>query len=410
MPRAYFRHPSRHDSPPLDCLRSDAPSPGRNHFREEIFLSKTSIPEKIRVRLWVNAGGRCEYLGCNTPLWRDELTLSEMNAAYIAHIVADQPDGPRGDAVLSPKLAKELTNLMLLCDVHHRKIDVEEVAKHPVDVLQRMKDGHERRIELLTGLDASKKSEVILYGANIGEHHPYVSFQRAAEALPPHRYPATARGIALGMTNASFEDCEGDFWRIEAENLRRLFAQQLAPRLTDGSAPHLSIFAVAPQPLLILLGHLLSDIHAAEVYQLHREPSTWIWQEAPAEAFKVTAPKRGEGEPVLIISLSADVAAERVTAVMGQDAPIWEIRVDSPHNDMMRSKEQLQKFRETIRPLLSQIKKQHGDSTTLHVFPAMPVSAAIELGRALMPKADLRLRVYDQNKKLGGFKHALDVN
>ncbi|WP_367171484.1 hypothetical protein [uncultured Aureimonas sp.] len=33
----------------------------------------------------------------------------------------------------------------------------------------------------------------------------------------------------------------------------------------------------------------------------------------------------------------------------------------------------------------------------------MPVSAAVDVGRVWMPKADLPMRIYDQNKGLGGF-------
>lgn len=58
-------------------------------------MSSSSIPEKTRVRLWVRASGRCQYAGCNKPLWRDDLTMADMNSAYIAHIIADSPDGPR---------------------------------------------------------------------------------------------------------------------------------------------------------------------------------------------------------------------------------------------------------------------------------------------------------------------------
>ena len=47
--------------------------------------------------LWAISGGRCEYEGCNTPLYMDILTKKKYNKAYIAHIVADSLDGPRGD-------------------------------------------------------------------------------------------------------------------------------------------------------------------------------------------------------------------------------------------------------------------------------------------------------------------------
>src|SRR5438093_910703 len=120
-------------------------------------MSSTDIPEKIKVRLWVKAGGRCEYDGCNQPLWRDDLTMSEMNRAYIAHIIADKPSGSRGDPSLSSQFAADLTNLMLLCDAHHRLIDLEQVAEHPAVRLRRMKEVHAARIEAATGIRPDKR-------------------------------------------------------------------------------------------------------------------------------------------------------------------------------------------------------------------------------------------------------------
>ena len=45
----------------------------------------------------------------------------------------------------------------------------------------------------------------------------------------------------------------------------------------------------------------------------------------------------------------------------------------------------------------------------IHVFPAAPVAAAIDFGRVIMPKADLPMRVYDENRTLGGFQFAVDL-
>jgi len=45
----------------------------------------------------------------------------------------------------------------------------------------------------------------------------------------------------------------------------------------------------------------------------------------------------------------------------------------------------------------------------LHVFPAMPVSLAVELGRVRMPKADMPWLVYDQVNARGGFVRALTI-
>ena len=129
-------------------------------------MANAYIPNKTKIQLWVRAGGRCEYEGCNNVLWRDDLTMKNMNKAYIAHIIADNPKGPRGHPTLSEKLKNNLSNLMLVCDAHHRLIDIEELDEHPVSRLRKMKQDHEKRIERVTGIKPEKKSEIILFGAN----------------------------------------------------------------------------------------------------------------------------------------------------------------------------------------------------------------------------------------------------
>jgi hypothetical protein len=327
-----------------------------------------------------------------------------MNAAYIAHIVADTPDGPRGDTTLSPRLAKDFANLMLLCDTHHRLIDREQVAQHPRDVLIRMKATHEGRIELVTGIQPDMRSEVLLYGANVGAHASPVSFAKAICAMIPARYPANEHGILLGMKNSAFTDADDKFWQIEAENLQRLFGEAVRPRLASGGINHLSVFAIAPQPLLMLLGYLLSDIPAAEVFQLHREPPDWCWQDHPAGfEYQVSEPSHYGSTVAVVLALSATITLGRVRDVIGEDASIWTVTIPEPSNDFLKSRRQLQLFRETIRPLLDRIKASHPLASMIHVFPAVPAAIAVEFGRVLMPKADLPLEIYDEDRAKGGF-------
>jgi hypothetical protein len=374
-------------------------------------MSVTHIPPRVKEKLWRMSAGRCEYEGCNKPLWLDTVTKSEINGANIAHIVSDKPDGPRGDPVLSAQLKDDINNLMLMCGDHHRLIDHEDVTGHPVDRLQRMKATHEARIELVTGICPNKQSHVLLYGANIGEHNAPVSCNKAFTAMLPDWYPADAHPITLGMKNSSFQDRDLDYWQIEGVHLRQMVTQIVRPRLAEGAISHLSIFAVAPQPLLMLLGFLLCDLQAADVFQLHREPPDWCWQYCiDSFVYSIAEPDEIKSKPALVISLSASISDERITAVLGNEASIWRITIPNPNNDFLKSREQVSQFRQQMRSLMNHIKSQHGENATIHVFPAMPVALAVELGRIIMPKADLPLRIYDQNQKLGGFVHALDID
>jgi len=127
--------------------------------------NRKEIPEKVVNLLWARSAGRCQYEGCNEILSRDILTKRNYNAAYIAHIIAAEPDGPRGDIILSPKHCQDFENLMLMCDKHHRLIDRIDVYGHSVDRLVAMKRRHEELIERLTNFKNKTESEILLFGA-----------------------------------------------------------------------------------------------------------------------------------------------------------------------------------------------------------------------------------------------------
>ena len=79
------------------------------------------------------------------------------------------------------------------------------------------------------------------------------------------------------------------------------------------------------------------------------------------------------------------------------------------HNDAMKRRSDLRKFRQLVRGVLNDIKASCGERETLNLFPVLPVSAAVEVGRVWMPKADLPLDVYDQNRSGGGFVRTIKI-
>jgi len=359
--------------------------------------------------LWGRAAGRCEFSGCNRLLSFHSKTKEDVNLAEAAHIIGFSEDGPRGEEELSEKLGRDISNLMLLCKECHKTIDANK-TDYPVGLLRQMKEAHERRIEIASGVDAEKQSHILLYGANVGNHSSPLSYRKAAWAMMPDWYPADTTAISLGLVNSSFQDRDNDFWRIESTQLRRMVEMQVRPRLANGDIGHLSIFAFAPQPLLMLLGFLLSDIPAAEVYQLHREPQDWRWQEHPNNfEYVVQEPGEIKGNPALVLSLSATITDDRINTVRGGDVTIWQVTVPEPNNDFLKSRQQLRQFRKTMRSLLNKIKTLHGEDAVIHVFPAVPVAIAVEFGRIIMPKSDLPIKIYDQNRERGGFTYALEL-
>jgi SMODS-associated and fused to various effectors sensor domain len=365
-----------------------------------------------RTILWARAGGRCQYAGCNKLLIGDLISGAEdKNFGFVAHIVADAPDGPRGDPIRSTLLSNDVNNVMLLCNVHHKLIDVDDVAGHSEERLLAMKAAHEHRIETVTAIDSDRASHVLRYAANIGGHASPVAYENISAAMLPDRYPAEGRRmIDIALAGSRFEDHEREFWLFELENLGRQFASKVRSRIEAGEIRHLSVFALAPQPLLIELGRRLCDIAPVDIRQLQREPRGWRWPaDAPAIRYRVRNARPGAGPVALVLALSATVTDERIFAALGRDAVIWAIEAEHPHNDIMKRPSDLAEFRRLVRSSLNAIKAAHGERATINVFPVLPVSAAIEVGRVWMPKADLPLVIYDQNRKLNGFSPALAI-
>jgi hypothetical protein len=369
------------------------------------------VPHAVERVLWGRAAGRCEFAGCNRPLWRTIATNESRNVAEQAHIRAFSRGGPRANSTLDPARINDASNLMLVCHDHHVSMDRGDgPSRYTVDMLEAMKRAHERRIEIVTSVSPAMGSHVVTYGTYVGDHQALPTFADAREALFPHRFPEKEESLELGTPKAAWRDRDAKFWATELDQLEYQFKQQIRIPVERGDIRHVSVFALAPQPLLIRLGALLGDICKIDVYQRLREPQGWSWaSDAELQPFIVTRPTTPAGVPVLVLAISGSVTPDRVHAV-ASDAAVWTVTVPQPHNDVVRSPEMLRAFRQCMRPLLNEIKAAHGHRTPLQILPVMPVSLAVELGRVRMPKAEPQWDVFDEHQARGGFVYALTIH
>lgn len=371
----------------------------KKNSKTEESESRIAIPEKTKCLLWAQAGGRCEYEGCNKILYRDLLTQTPENNAYIAHIIAESPNGPRGDKVLSKQLAKDISNIMLMCDTHHRLIDKEQVDEHPVERLRQMKAKHEQRIERQTSLSEEKRSLIVTYGANIARFSPSLNYNLLKNAIAPTHYPSEERAIDLGL-KSEYDEKDTLYWQTEADTLERNVRFKISDRIKsrDEKVSHISLFALAPMPLLVKLGTLLPDMYNIEVYQKIREPNSWLWQEPLRgivdNPFILNTPSKHTGKAVLVIALSAPITERIKKFYNNEEICMWEITMDSPQLDFLKYRKQLEYFRDMVRDVFKDI-KQNYPNHELHVHMAVPNSCAIEFGRVWMHKVDADLVLYD---------------
>jgi len=305
---------------------------------------------------------------------------------------------------------------MLLCDTCHRRIDEEEVEAHPVALLAEYKQEHELRIETVTGIDYRRKTYIVAYAAKVGERDGDVTHDQARIAVLRNGwYPATNSIIALNTTEAAQGDDSPAFWQTECTNIDAFVQGRLTGHGPDGRPmEHLSVFALAPMPLLVYFGRKLGDIVPVEIYQRHRDTEDWVWRDAEEPDFRYITERVIPGAPgiqdvVLELSLSDALDPACITAAAPAGAAWYKFTIERPHRDFLKTPEQWRLFGEEYGQLLSQIRADLGANCTIHLFPAVPVSIALQIGRMSLPKSDASMAVYDFNRQCGGWMKALDL-
>ncbi len=177
------------------------------------------VPPKTALLLWVRAGGRCEFDGCNEYLLQHHVTLADVNLGELAHIVAFKPDGPRGSDPTRSHEIHDISNLMLLCPRCHKLIDDPATKdKYTRATLVRHKEEHEERIFRLTAAKPERKTSIIQLLAKIGGQVVAIPKADIWDAVAP-MYPADARGCVIDLS--ALEDGGEAYYTLAAEQITR---------------------------------------------------------------------------------------------------------------------------------------------------------------------------------------------
>lgn len=378
-------------------------------------VKSRDISRVVERELWGRSAGRCEM--CNKLLYQSSTTKESVQIGEKAHIYGFSSLGTRGQAVdRDSKKINDIENLILLCPECHEVIDHDkEMNRYTVEAVKQIKKDHEERIELVAGIPAKNKSHVILLGSSIGEGISIINKNDAYNALfNEKRLPADDYPIVI-TTRTPYTDAEKDYWKVEIDNLEKQYNDRIKPLLIDEHDNSFAVFGLAPMPILIKMGVLITDQHVVDVFQLHRDTKSWEWNSSKSPHplhFKIVPPTINDKKPVLVISISGTIIPDRVTSVIGDDCSIWEITTEGsePNNDNIKTKDDLAAFRDCIRAALEEIRKSYGKSETiLSIFPAMSVSCSLVLGLCRMPKSDLPWKIYDQNPKQQAFVETITI-
>lgn len=127
-----------------------------------------SITLKTHKMLWGRSGNRCAMPDCRKELVMDATeTDGESLIGEECHIIAESPDGPRGDPSILVERLNKYNNLILLCRIHHKIID-DQYRTYTVDYLRAIKASHEDWVrESLATYDQQRQSDDELYAAYV---------------------------------------------------------------------------------------------------------------------------------------------------------------------------------------------------------------------------------------------------
>lgn len=244
------------------------------------------------------------------------------------------------------------------------------------------------------------------FSASIGKNAARITDSEVEAALAPN----TAVSPIVVDLGDRYSDGRGASWIAAVTELEQAVA------LARESTEPLAIFAIGPIPLLMALGNLLGDKLPSVVYERHRhladvDPArTWCWEaDGPDLAWTPFQPprhQRGATDVAVLLSISGLIDPNAVVAVLPQQHPQYEIRLEDPRPNVVRTKAQLTSFVLRWREVLDHIREAYGDAVRVHVFPAVPVSVAVECGRRML-QADPTLRIY--NATGGSYRYALTV-
>lgn len=380
-----------------------------------------SIKDSVRNALWGRTAGRCTV--CNRRVLNDDRTFwHSIASAEMAHIIGATatPGSPRGQEQASGTTDLESEeNLLLCCHDCHRMIDhVDHVAYFTPAKLRALKAAHEQRVEMATSEGILTRTAVLRVGSFVRGSWAVASRREVADALFRNSYLGLVESHWSGQFTCELQGQAIDpgYWLGVRNQLKRSL-DTVGQAVAQGDVEHVSIFAIAPVPALVLLGSLLDDKVETRIWQKHRdagwdwlntgEPTTFAFAQAPpSTSYRDNASR----DVVLICSLSADVNPERLPEHLRR-APRFVLRPEgvTPSPTLFSHEKSLANFGAAFRDMLAAAEKAHPTATRWHLVAAAPVAASIEAGRAFMRKVQPPVEVYERTPSQN-YERALTVN
>lgn len=223
--------------------------------------------------------------------------------------------------------------------------------------------------------------------------------------------PKKPFGAPFYIRPAEFFDwpAAADYQREKWEELRRV---------SWDLSPQYALFSIAPIPLAVQLGFLLSDRVDLTCFHYHRDERTWTWPDSGIPGgleleLRNNVPNRIDTttDVALAVSLSAPVLPRQLEGVIEPDIPLFEIATENPDVLWLRSPDQLHDLGRKFLETLSRIRSKVPNCQRIHLFYAGPSAGAVVLGQRINPRMMPPVELYYfSTQAMPQYQHALTLS
>jgi len=346
----------------------------------------TAISTGTRIQVMLDAHGRCMFDGCGIDLTEDPVTGTRGNFAKLAHNVAASEGGPRGVMYLSHSLSNDPSNILLLCDTHHRLIDTVANADYPASALTEMRQQFcTVATSLLDGLELAPTPAFCVAWPVHRQKIALPSSQQIARALKPIGARLDGRLRSVSDNEALLRTLEGtDLWDAMGAAVEQTAADILLQ--SHGEGYRAALFAMGLMPALIALGAKLGNKCDITPMLRYRENGLWYWPmpEPRGEFYTIDGlDQLSEHDEVCLLigltevpetmQLTANYLGMRIVSVVARKKHLGNGALGHPDDGAS--------FRQRIQELLHRLRDTHG-VRIVHVLPCASNAACVFFGQA----------------------------
>lgn len=374
--------------------------------RRNTLVKREDIKDSVRNALWARTAGRCTI--CNRRLLGDSRTyMHSVLLAELAHNIGATTGShsPRGGHRNDPIDTEAEENLLLLCHDCHRLIDhPEHIDFFPPEKLREIKESFERRIEMVTESGGLTRTAALRVGSKIRGSLALASQREVAETLLAANYLGLVETQRSGDFTCRIGGRAGGrgYWDAAQQSIDD--TMHLVRQAVDsGDVEHISVFAIAPIPLLVYLGSQLDDKTPTRIFQKQRDQFVgWSWanQHDPVD-FDVLASRTSTDtsadDVVLVCAVTSDVKLDLLPTEISA-CPRIEVRPQkiAPSPTLITHEQSLATFALRWREALARAESLYPNARRWHLVASAPVSIAVEAGRAFMRDANPPVAVYQR--------------